>query len=64
MKIFDAVGFGIGLLILKIIMPDVFSGLEHSLVRFFGVLADVMGKFPNGTDQMATIYPHALPLPQ
>ena len=63
MKIFRAVGLGVGLLILKIIMPDVFSGLEHALVKFFSVLADVMGKFPNPADQSAMIYPHAVPMP-
>jgi hypothetical protein len=52
----------LGLLILKIIMPDVFSGLEHTLVKFFSVLTDVMGQFPNSADQSAMIYPHAVPL--
>jgi hypothetical protein len=64
MGIFKAVGLGIGLLILRIIMPDVFSGLEAALVKFFSVLADVMGQFPHGGDQAAMIYPHAVPMPQ
>ncbi|HEY4512185.1 MAG TPA: hypothetical protein VJH63_00825 [Candidatus Paceibacterota bacterium] len=63
MKILSAIGFGIGLIILKIIMPEVFSGLEEALVKFFSVLTDVMGKFPSASDQSAMIYPHAVPIP-
>lgn len=64
MGILRAVGFGIGLIILRILMPDVFSGLEAALVKFFSVLVDVMGQFPNPADQTAMIYPHAVPMPQ
>ncbi|HEY4512744.1 MAG TPA: hypothetical protein VJH63_03770 [Candidatus Paceibacterota bacterium] len=60
MKILSAIGFGIGLIILKIIMPDVFSGLEHTLVKFFLVLQEIMGKFPDSAGQTASILPHAV----
>ena len=36
MRIRSAVGFGIFLISLRIIMPAVFTGLEHTLVLFFG----------------------------
>lgn len=64
MQIFRAIGFGLFLIILRVVMPDVFNGLESTLVKLFQVLADSMGQFPHVTvDQTAMIYPHAVPLP-
>lgn len=60
MGILRAIGFGIGLIILRVLMPDVFSGLESALVKFFSVLTEIMGKFPNSADQTASILPHAV----
>jgi len=44
-------------------MPDVFNGLEATLIKFFQVLVSVMGQFPDAIDQTAMIYPHAVPQP-
>jgi hypothetical protein len=53
----------IGLIVLKLLMPDVFTGLETTLVKFFTVTTSAMGQFPTSIDQTAMIYPHAVPLP-
>jgi len=63
MRIRNAIGMTIGLIVLKIIMPDVFNGLETSLVKFFTVATSAMEQFPNNMDQTAMIYPHAVQLP-
>jgi len=53
----------IGLIAIRILMPDVFTGLETSLVKFFAVATSAMGEFPHTLDQTAMIYPHAVKLP-
>lgn len=63
MRIRSAVGMFIGLIVLKIMMPAVFTGLETSLVKFFTVTTGVMGQFPTSIDQTAMVYPHAVRLP-
>jgi len=63
MRIRSAIGMFIGLIVLKLLMPDVFTGLETSLVKFFTVATSAMGQFPSSIDQTALIYPHAVPLP-
>ena len=61
---FRTIGFGITLIIIRVMMPDVFMGLEGTLVKFFSVLNDTLGQVPHVTvDQTAMIYPHAVPLP-
>lgn len=37
MGVFRAVGLGIGIIVLKLLLPDVMSGIEGTLVAFFGV---------------------------
>jgi hypothetical protein len=63
MAIFRAIGFGFFLIILRIVMPDVFNGLETVLIKFFQVLGNIMGQFPSDIGQTAMIYPHAVPQP-
>lgn len=63
MRIRSAVGMIIGLIAIRILMPDVFTGLETSLVKFFAVATSAMGEFPHTLDQTAMIYPHAVKLP-
>lgn len=63
MRIRSAIGMAIGLIVLRIVMPEVFTGLEVALVKFFAVITSVMGQFPATIDQTAMIYPHAVPLP-
>ena len=42
MGIFKALGLGIAIVVLKLLMPDVFSGLEGALVAVFGLVQTVM----------------------
>ncbi len=42
MGIFKALGLGLAILILKLLMPDVVSGLEGTLSSFFGVTETVL----------------------
>lgn len=37
MGIFKAMGLGLSIVILKLLMPDVMSGLEGTLSAFFGI---------------------------
>ncbi len=38
MKILGAIGFGLAIIILRFLMPDVFHALEKTLLSFFDVL--------------------------
>ncbi|MES2409088.1 MAG: hypothetical protein V4509_02165 [Patescibacteria group bacterium] len=58
-----AIGFGITLIVIRVMMPDVFEGLEVTLIKFFSVLQDILGQFPHGLDQTSMIYPHAVGFP-
>lgn len=40
MGILRAIGLGIGIIVLKLLMPDVFEGLEDTLIAFFHVLKE------------------------
>ena len=42
MKILGAVGLGLTIVIVKILMPDVLHGIEKTLVEFFDLLEGVM----------------------
>ena len=42
MGIFKALGLGIAIVVLKLLMPDVFSGLEGALVAVFGLVQTMM----------------------
>ncbi len=41
MGIFKALGLGLTIVILKLLMPDVMSGFEGTLTAFFGVTQTV-----------------------
>lgn len=41
MGIFRAVGMGLAIVILKLLMPGVMSGFEGTLSAFFGVTQDI-----------------------
>lgn len=43
MGIFKALGFGLTIVILKLLIPDVMSGFEGTLTAFFGVTETVFG---------------------
>lgn len=55
MGIFRAIGLGIGIIILKLLVPEVFSALQTTLVTFFDVLQSILAQAP-------TDFSH-LPLP-
>jgi len=38
MKIFGAIGLGLTIIILKIMVPDIFLALKNTLLMFFNVL--------------------------
>ncbi len=42
MGIFKALGLGLVIVILKLLMPDVMSGLEGTLASFFGVTQTIL----------------------
>lgn len=42
MGIFKALGLGIAIVVLKLLMPEVFSGLEGTLVAVFGLVQTIM----------------------
>lgn len=46
MGIFRAIGFIIVLLAIRILMPEVFSGLEETLLKFFASLQSVLSYGP------------------
>jgi hypothetical protein len=44
MKVLGAVGLGLTIIILKFLMPDVFHGIEKTLVEFLNLLEGVLSK--------------------
>ena len=42
MGIFRALGMGLAIVILKLLMPDVMSGLEGTLTALFGITSAVL----------------------
>lgn len=57
---FRAIGFGITLVVIRVMMPEVFSGLEDTLVKFFQVIQDMLGQFPDLSGQTASVLPQAV----
>lgn len=45
MRILRAVGLGVAIVILKLLMPAVMSGFEGTLVSFFGVTQTILENF-------------------
>lgn len=43
MGIFKALGLGLCIVILKLLLPDVMSGIEGTLVAFFAVTEALLG---------------------
>ena len=42
MKIFGAIGLGLTIIILKIMVPDIFLALKNTLLMFFNILQGVL----------------------
>lgn len=51
MGVFKAVGLGLTILILKLLMPDVMSGFEGTLTAFFGVTETILTGVQSGLTQ-------------
>ncbi len=51
MGIFKALGLGLTIVILKLLMPDVMSGLEGTLSAFFGVTQEILLHVQGGLSQ-------------
>ena len=51
MGIFKALGLGLTIVILKLLMPDVMSGFEGTLTAFFGVTQSILGHVQYGLSQ-------------
>jgi hypothetical protein len=65
---FKAIGLVIGLIAVRVIMPEVFHAFEHAAVSFFGLLSEVFKVAPNSVTQMGSVgivnyVPQAAPLP-
>lgn len=43
MGILRALGFGLTIVILKLLLPDVMSGLENTLSALFGITGKILG---------------------
>lgn len=48
MGIFRALGLGVAIVILKLLVPEVMNGLEGTLVAFFGVTELVLSGVESG----------------
>ena len=42
MKVLGAIGLGLAIVVIKILMPDGFDGIERTLVQFLALLEGVM----------------------
>jgi hypothetical protein len=51
MGIFKALGLGLTIVILKLLMPGVMSGFEGTLTAFFGVTETVFGNLQYALSQ-------------
>lgn len=65
---FRAIGFVIGLIAIRILMPDVFHAFEFAVVSFFGFAGEVFATTPTSISQMGSVgivnyIPPAAPLP-
>lgn len=65
---FKAIGFVIGLIAIRVLMPDVFHAFEHAVVSFFHLADQVFVVAPNSVTQMGSVgivnyIPPAAPLP-
>ncbi|MEI6528563.1 MAG: hypothetical protein WCO10_02740 [bacterium] len=44
MKILQALGLGLAIVILRYLVPDLFSAFIHTLLQFFGIVQSLLGK--------------------
>ena len=52
---FRAIGFVIGLIAIRVLMPDVFSALQNVLIMFFNVLGQVLSYAPQDVNQLGAV---------
>lgn len=65
---FKAIGFVIGLIAIRVLMPDVFHAFEYAAIQFFRLAVHVFDYPPNSVTQMAGVgyanyVPNPAPLP-
>ncbi len=64
---FKAIGFVIGLIAIRVLMPDVFHAFEHTLIKFFSLVNEVFAYTPQSVTQMGSAgvnyIPASAPLP-
>lgn len=65
---FRAIGLVIGLIAVRVIMPEVFHAFEHAAVAFFSLVGDIFAFSPQSVTQLGSVgnvnyIPSAAPLP-
>jgi hypothetical protein len=55
MKIFNVLGFGLMIVILKFLVPDLFAGLSNTLLAFFSSVTTILSAV--NTHSMTAGYP-------
>ncbi|HEY1037310.1 MAG TPA: hypothetical protein VGE62_01885 [Candidatus Paceibacterota bacterium] len=65
---FKAVGLVIGLIAIRVLMPDVFNAFQHAAIAFFSLVSQVFAYAPQDVTQLGSVgyanyVPQAAPLP-
>ncbi|MDD5318559.1 MAG: hypothetical protein PHF79_01920 [Candidatus Pacebacteria bacterium] len=55
MNIFRAIGLGIGLIVIRLLVPEIFSAFEHTLLSFFHLLDGVFTVSVDGITNSAGV---------
>jgi hypothetical protein len=61
MKILRAIGLAVAIIVLKLLMPNVFEGLEATLITFFGTLRETLTL---GSESLQSGATSAIPVPR
>ncbi|MDD4803611.1 MAG: hypothetical protein PHN69_00330 [Candidatus Pacebacteria bacterium] len=59
MKIFRVVGFGLAIIIIRYLMPDLFHAIENTLLVFFDTLQSVLSVSKNNLTGTTYMYPNS-----
>ncbi len=62
MKIFGAIGLGLGIIILRFLVPDIFHALEKTFLLFFHILQTAL-TLADGSMSAGTFLPQLPQLP-
>lgn len=61
MRINRAIGLGIGILVLQVLMSEVFQAFEHTLITTFNTTDSVLGVVEKGMNTSTTSFANLLP---